>query len=747
MRRWAHARFTLIFLGLMGLISFSGAPALALCTGPSGIAGTIFFNSDHSVLQYCDDSVWRALGDIQFVSGGGGGGGPSDLIHYWTMDEQSGGTITDSIGTNNGTWTDGVNNDVAEETLAGQIDTALDFGTNRYAYMAGLTLPDEGTFTAWIKTDFDDSATPGGNHWMLADTPTPRFSLKYNTSTGDYELTTNGTVQTSFTPGVDYTDWFHLGVTWSTSGSQFYKDGAAVGTAGTGDDSTDSPTNFYMATRTALDRWFNGKIDDVRIYDRALTAQEIDDIYNGAGTGPLPTSCTSPVMPRGGIFYNSSGSVLQYCNGSDWVALGVPPNNGPCTTIGQQCLDGSIFAGDTNLYVADVDQSASIQWKATQGNDDVNPDSTTDGAANHANVTVAINTLPAMDLCETLDRHGHQDWYLPAEDELNLLWNGGSPIAGVITDGTYYWTSTEATSFGTRAERFNDGGQTGRGKTLNSAVRCVRRGTGALALATTGDACTNPTAAKGTIFYNANAKRHQYCNGDEWIGFILANDGTSGVVPAASAPAVLENSSSDFNIGIVNSHTHNFGFTGTSGRLLVAVMSWDKNISAPSETSTEWTQAEFLTANANVSGAIYYKISDGTETSISLSWSNSRDMSIWVGEYSGIATTSPLDQMASANSGDTAVNSQTSGTTATTSQADTFAIAMFGIDSGANANTGAALTNGFTEQIFLCDTCTGDPGLIIATKSLSATEAVETTHSNTDNGDQMVGIVAVFKRE
>ena len=44
----------------------------------------------------------------------------------------------------------------------------------------------------------------------------------------------------------------------------------------------------------------------------------------------------------------------------------------------------------------------------------------------------------AAQYCADLTADGHSDWYLPAKDELNLFWNGGTPVAAI--SGTY-WSS------------------------------------------------------------------------------------------------------------------------------------------------------------------------------------------------------------------------------------------------------------------------------------------------------------------
>jgi hypothetical protein len=50
-------QFPLALAALLALIVIaSPSPARAVCSGPAGNAGTLIYNSVHSVLQYCDDT-------------------------------------------------------------------------------------------------------------------------------------------------------------------------------------------------------------------------------------------------------------------------------------------------------------------------------------------------------------------------------------------------------------------------------------------------------------------------------------------------------------------------------------------------------------------------------------------------------------------------------------------------------------------------------------------------------------------
>jgi len=153
----------------------------------------------------------------------------------------------------------------------------------------------------------------------------------------------------------------------------------------------------------------------------------------------------------------------------------VQDNTDPvCPNIGNTCSDGSKFAGDTNLYVTDVNQSTGVRWSTEFV--DTGADSATNGAANQQWIVdnETLSQYPAFELCENLDRHGHQDWYLPARNELrDVLYANRSAIGGFTTG--WYWSSTEYNSYDAWYVTFTNGYKNRYTKYDTNDVRCVRR--------------------------------------------------------------------------------------------------------------------------------------------------------------------------------------------------------------------------------------------------------------------------------
>lgn len=76
--------------------------------------------------------------------------------------------------------------------------------------------------------------------------------------------------------------WYHAVLTWSTSGSTFYLNGALKGT---GPGGSPSPNKVNLGSYgEGMNSFFHGLIDEVRIYDRVLTGTEVQELYGESTT-------------------------------------------------------------------------------------------------------------------------------------------------------------------------------------------------------------------------------------------------------------------------------------------------------------------------------------------------------------------------------------------------------------------------------------------------------------------------------
>ncbi len=220
-----------------------------------------------------------------------------------------------------------------------------------------------------------------------------------------------------------------------------------------------------------------------------------------------PVTCDSAA--EGKIIYNEDEKIMQFCNGSVWLAMGAggartdcDVGSGlewdgsewvctvafdPCSgspSVGTTCADGSIYAGTTvggvPMYAAPADETGTFTW-ATVNQNNPNAQSLSDGQANHDDIVTnrPLSNYPAFEACEDLNVAnylGRDDWYLPAQDELDTLFDARNTgdFSGTFGSG-WYWSSSEYFSLSARNQRFSDGGQNDPLKSDTHAVRCVRR--------------------------------------------------------------------------------------------------------------------------------------------------------------------------------------------------------------------------------------------------------------------------------
>lgn len=79
----------------------------------------------------------------------------------------------------------------------------------------------------------------------------------------------------------------------------------------------------------------------------------------------------------------------------------------------------------------------------------------------------------AKTLCSEYRGGGYSDWYLPSEDELNLVYIN-LRITGKISGNDWFWSSSESTSIHAWDQRFSDGYQDFSNKSSTLSVRAVR---------------------------------------------------------------------------------------------------------------------------------------------------------------------------------------------------------------------------------------------------------------------------------
>jgi len=214
------------------------------------------------------------------------------LLAHWKLDDGGGTTATDSSG--NGYAATLTNMDAGSDWVAGTIDGALDFdGSNDYLEIAGFPdLTGDFTVTAWIRPNStsgdqriycDDEANGQGFGLSLGDGGSGRLRF-FSRNVSPIELNSSAAVATGtwqFVAGVHDAAAkqrrMYVGATMVGSDT-----GSYTGTWGT-DAGPASIGGEVDGTSEGVAKWrFGGQIDDVRVYDRVLSADEIAELASGS---------------------------------------------------------------------------------------------------------------------------------------------------------------------------------------------------------------------------------------------------------------------------------------------------------------------------------------------------------------------------------------------------------------------------------------------------------------------------------
>ncbi len=225
-----------------------------------------------------------------------------DLAGWWTLDGGTGTTAIDWSGHGgHGTliggpqWVDGYYGDALEFSGAGQY---VDCGTN-----AGEDITGDFTLAAWVRMAPSNAGLYEGIGGRLTNPGSYRgFALVRHSSNvfrlwvGDGDSATINGVASS---DLEYTDteWHHVVGVREGQGNFLYVDGVKQ-TSTTETGFVPSAEFFHIGRQYSHmdDRYFAGKIDDVRVYSKALREDRIQEIMRGD-----PLLATDPEPARSAI--------------------------------------------------------------------------------------------------------------------------------------------------------------------------------------------------------------------------------------------------------------------------------------------------------------------------------------------------------------------------------------------------------------------------------------------------------------
>ena len=232
----------------------------------------------------------------------------ANLIGWYKYDQTSGTTAADSSGYgNNGTVINGAT------WTTGNSGNAVDLdGTNDYSALPAGVVSNANTATlsAWVNLD---TVT----NWMRifdfgSGTSTYMNLMPKNGSNGKirFAIRNNGSSEQIIDgqSAVATGGWHHVAVTLNGATGTLYVDGLQVGQNTT---MTLKPSDLGATTQNWIGRsqfadpYLDGRVDDFRIYNRAISASEVTSVMNGE-------TLTVPAVPTGVSAKFVSGLTNQF---------------------------------------------------------------------------------------------------------------------------------------------------------------------------------------------------------------------------------------------------------------------------------------------------------------------------------------------------------------------------------------------------------------------------------------------------
>jgi hypothetical protein len=333
---------------------------------------------------------------------------PFNMVAWWPLDEQSGTTATDIVNSNNGTHING-----PVPTASGKVNGALEFNGANNDY---VEVPDNsvlnfgaGDFSidAWINNGIGpivSKFSTSGIGYALSLAIIPSTDLPSGTRALMLTVVgSGGGFNYQYCGEIPPNQLSHVAavIDRDTNTAKCYVNGVLQNTITI--PITDSTTNsdpLFIGHSNEYNNYYYGLIDEVELFNRALTASEIQDIYNAGSAGKCKdlvhvpwdvrscpgensvavdaTVCNYSTTPQTyqlfSLFPSSSGTQCNY-QMSPPINYTVTPTSAILTVPSGQCdafqlgieAPTNISNNDVACYTADVKKISTGQIISDEG--------------------------------------------------------------------------------------------------------------------------------------------------------------------------------------------------------------------------------------------------------------------------------------------------------------------------------------------------------------------------------------------
>ena len=345
-----------------GILTVSAA-AYAACTSPAAAAGAIEWFSATTQYKLCDGTNWNVI-ELDTANLGACTTSAareydtssnvykvcnatpdvtSGLVGHWKLDEGSGTTASNSASTGssyNAAFTG------SPSWITGRISNGMDFNNGggwhnlyvpQYNTYDSTLHPQHLTIAFWTRLaslygggSFITKSCGGAsscNQWVYWIYDNGNGTINFQKSISSTLQTVTSTNQFS-TTGV----WHHVAATYDGSAMRLYVDGTLdASLTGLADDGPGSNSDLTIGAKYPGGGYgIDGDMDDVRIYNRALSGTEISTLYAYTGAGFYKKiNCAGACSSYGacgtaGQMNYSPGTGMLWCDGTNWRLMKAP---------------------------------------------------------------------------------------------------------------------------------------------------------------------------------------------------------------------------------------------------------------------------------------------------------------------------------------------------------------------------------------------------------------------------------------
>ncbi|MEM6449504.1 MAG: NF038122 family metalloprotease [Cyanobacteria bacterium P01_D01_bin.105] len=273
------------------------------------------------------------------------------LVGHWALDETTGTRAQNAAGGNEGIlgsfsdsgWTSGaVGGALNFSGTAGDTVVVADYDE--------LDITQDLTLTTWVKADsfenWDGLITKGTSQipYGLSVMASGKLLLQTNYGYGH-----GGQVYSS-DASLTLGEWQHVAVTYDGSSVRFYIDGQLDSSHTANITFETNNQALFLGVDATANAYLDGALDDARVYDRALRAEEIGQLATGevGSAGAAPTGAEGNDFLYGGIGSDTleGGGGNDVLEGSDAIAAGY---------LEQDLLSGGL--GSDTFILGNTDQA------------------------------------------------------------------------------------------------------------------------------------------------------------------------------------------------------------------------------------------------------------------------------------------------------------------------------------------------------------------------------------------------------